>query len=76
MSRAEITRMRVPSPRIVNVTWRRRPSSVAPKASLTFHPMSEQLSGLATRERIVAMLSGFFGVLALLLAVEARQVAL
>ena len=43
-------------------------TSVAPKASLTFHPMSEQLSGLATRERIVAMLSGFFGVLALLLA--------
>jgi predicted permease len=43
-------------------------TSAAPGASFTFHAMSEQLSGLAVTERIVAVLSGFFGVLALLLA--------
>src|SRR4029079_4076125 len=39
-----------------------------PAASLTLHELNEQVSGLAVTERIVAMLSGFFGALALLLA--------
>jgi putative ABC transport system permease protein len=43
-------------------------TAAAPGASLTLHEFNEQVSGLAVRERIVAMLSGFFGALALLLA--------
>jgi putative ABC transport system permease protein len=43
-------------------------TTVAPSASLALHELSEQISGLAVTERIVAMLSGFFGALALLLA--------
>jgi len=43
-------------------------TAAAPGASLTFHELDEQVSGLAVSERIVAMLSGFFGALALLLA--------
>jgi ABC-type antimicrobial peptide transport system permease subunit len=43
-------------------------ASVNPRLSLTFLPMTEQLAGLMVRERIVAMLAGFFGGLALLLA--------
>jgi putative ABC transport system permease protein len=36
--------------------------------ALTFRPLSDQVSASLTQERIVAMLSGFFGGLALLLA--------
>ena len=36
--------------------------------TLTFRPLSDQVSAGLTQERIVAMLSGFFGALALLLA--------
>jgi predicted lysophospholipase L1 biosynthesis ABC-type transport system permease subunit len=43
-------------------------TAAAPAASLTLHELSEQVSGLAVTERIVALLSGFFGALALLLA--------
>ncbi len=43
-------------------------SAVNPRLSLTFLPMTEQISGLVVRERLVAMLAGFFGGLALLLA--------
>ena len=43
-------------------------SSVDSRLSFTFHPMTEQISGLVVRERLVAMLAGFFGGLALLLA--------
>jgi putative ABC transport system permease protein len=43
-------------------------TAAAPGASLTQHELNEQVSGLAVSERIVAMLSGFFGALALLLA--------
>ena len=43
-------------------------ASVDPSVSLTFLPMTEQLSALVVRERIIAILSGFFGGLALLLA--------
>ena len=43
-------------------------AAAAPGASLTLHELNEQVSGLAVTERIVAMLSGFFGALALLLA--------
>ena len=43
-------------------------STVNPRVSLTFLRMNDQISGLVVRERIVALLSGFFGGLALLLA--------
>ena len=43
-------------------------TAAVPAASLTLHELNEQVSGLAVSERIVAMLSGFFGALALLLA--------
>src|SRR5207249_1008445 len=36
--------------------------------TLTFRPLAEQINASLTQERIVAMLSGFFGALALLLA--------
>src|SRR5439155_1750663 len=36
--------------------------------ALTFRPLSDQVNASLTQERIVAMLSGFFGALALLLA--------
>jgi len=42
--------------------------TVNPRLALTFLPMTEQISGLVVRERLVAMLAGFFGGLALLLA--------
>jgi predicted permease len=41
---------------------------VNPNLSLTFRPLAEQVDASLVRERIVAMLSGFFGTLALLLA--------
>ncbi|HUQ53808.1 MAG TPA: ADOP family duplicated permease [Gammaproteobacteria bacterium] len=41
---------------------------VEPGAVLTFRPLDEQLAALTARERVLAMLSTFFGVLALLLA--------
>jgi predicted permease len=36
--------------------------------SLTFRPLAEQIRGTLAQERVIAMLSGFFGALALLLA--------
>jgi len=42
--------------------------SVDPNLSLTFRPLAEQVEASLAQERIVAMLSGFFGVLAMLLA--------
>jgi len=36
--------------------------------ALTFRPLADQVNAAMTQERVVAMLSGFFGVLALLLA--------
>ncbi len=41
---------------------------VDPRAGLTFRPLSEQVAGTLTQERLVARLSTFFGGLALLLA--------
>jgi predicted permease len=41
---------------------------VDPRAALTFRPLSEQVAGSLTQERLVARLSMFFGGLALLLA--------
>jgi predicted permease len=38
------------------------------RVSLTFRPMTEQVDGNLVRERIIAIISGFFGALALLLA--------
>jgi putative ABC transport system permease protein len=43
-------------------------ASVNPDLALTFRPLADQVNASLTQERIVAMLSGFFGALALLLA--------
>ena len=43
-------------------------TSVDPQLSLTFSPLLGQVNAALTQERVVAQLSGFFGVLALLLA--------
>lgn len=43
-------------------------STSAPELSFEFRPMAEQVAARLVRERMVAMLSGFFGVLALALA--------
>jgi predicted permease len=42
--------------------------SVDPDLALTFRPLADQVRASLTQERLVAMLSGFFGALALLLA--------
>lgn len=39
-----------------------------PKLGLTFRPLADQVHAALTQERLIAMLSGFFGALALLLA--------
>jgi putative ABC transport system permease protein len=41
---------------------------VEPGVALTFRPLEEQVNASLTQERMIAMLSGFFGALALLLA--------
>ena len=43
-------------------------ASVNPDLALTFRPLADQVNASLTQERVVAMLSGFFGALALLLA--------
>jgi putative ABC transport system permease protein len=43
-------------------------TAVNPDLSLTFHPLADQVNESLAQERLVAMLSGFFGALALLLA--------
>src|SRR5262249_8716799 len=43
-------------------------ASVDRDLALTFRPLSDQISASLTQERIVAILAGFFGALALLLA--------
>jgi putative ABC transport system permease protein len=44
-------------------------ATVNPQLAVTFRPLSDQLSDALARERVLAMLAGFFGALALLLAV-------
>jgi predicted permease len=43
-------------------------ANVDPTLSLTFRPMEEQIDGTLAQERLIAMLAGFFGVLAVGLA--------
>jgi predicted permease len=43
-------------------------AAVSPQLAITIHPLSKQVDDSLARERVVAMLSGFFGALALLLA--------
>ena len=43
-------------------------SSVSPDITMTFRPLAEQVDNSLIQERVVAMMSGFFGGLALLLA--------
>jgi putative ABC transport system permease protein len=42
--------------------------AVNPDLTLTFHPLADQVNESLAQDRLVAMLSGFFGALALLLA--------
>jgi ABC-type antimicrobial peptide transport system permease subunit len=42
--------------------------AVDPDVEFTFRPLTDQLSASLTQERVIAMLAGFFGALALLLA--------
>jgi predicted permease len=43
-------------------------AGVSPQLAITVHPLTRQVDDSLARERVVAMLAGFFGVLALLLA--------
>ena len=43
-------------------------ASVNPRLEVTFRPLSDQISDALARERVLALLGGFFGVLALLLS--------
>ncbi len=43
-------------------------AAVNPRLEVTFKPLSDQISDALARERVLALLGGFFGVLALLLA--------
>jgi putative ABC transport system permease protein len=43
-------------------------TGVNPDVAITFRPLADQVDAALTQERLVAMLSGFFGALALLLA--------
>ena len=43
-------------------------ATIDPNLALTFRPLSDQVNASLTQERVVAMLSGFLGALALLLA--------
>jgi predicted permease len=43
-------------------------ADVNPRLTVTVHPMAKQVDDALARERVVAMLAGFFGALALLLA--------
>jgi ABC-type antimicrobial peptide transport system permease subunit len=43
-------------------------SAVNPELAMTFRPLASQIDASLTQERVLAMLSGFFGALALLLA--------
>jgi predicted permease len=43
-------------------------AEVDPKLGVTFRPLADQVNAALTQERLIAMLSGFFGALALLLA--------
>ena len=43
-------------------------ATIDQNVSLTFLPLSEQIDSMVVRERVLALLSGFFGALALLLA--------
>jgi predicted permease len=43
-------------------------SAINPDLALTFRPLADQVNAAMTQERVVAMLAGFFGGLALLLA--------
>jgi putative ABC transport system permease protein len=43
-------------------------ASINPRIAVTYRPLTEQLNDSLARERVVAMIAGFFGALALLLA--------
>ncbi len=61
-------RARAGSPTLLSRSIAKAVADADPDLSLTFRPLAEQVNASLTQERLVAMLSGFFGALALLLA--------
>ena len=56
------------SPALLTRTIADAIARVNPDLTLTFRPLADQVNAALTQERLVAMLAGFFGALALLLA--------
>ena len=56
------------SPALLQNDVARTVGAISPEWMLTFRSLSGEVDALLTQERVMAMLSGFFGVLALLLA--------
>jgi putative ABC transport system permease protein len=61
-------RSRLGSPVLLTRSVATAINAVNPQLALTFRPLADQVNASLTQERVVAMLSGFFGSLALLLA--------
>ncbi len=61
-------RTSAPEPRELTRALTATLASVHPDLSVTFRPLNEYIDAALTQERLIAMLSGFFGALALLLA--------
>jgi putative ABC transport system permease protein len=61
-------RARTGSPMTLTRSVAAAAGSVNPQLALTFRPLADQIDASLTQERVVALLAGFFGALALLLA--------
>jgi putative ABC transport system permease protein len=61
-------RARTGEPRLLTRSVTAAVQNVNPNLSLTFRPLADQIRTSLTRERLLAQLAGFFGVLAVLLA--------
>jgi putative ABC transport system permease protein len=61
-------RARTGSPMTLTRSVAAAAATVNPQLALTFRPLADQIDASLTQERVVAMLAGFFGALALLLA--------
>jgi len=61
-------RSRTESPMLLTKSLTTALASVNPQLALTFRPLVNQVAASLTQERLIALLAGFFGALALLLA--------
>jgi len=61
-------RSRTESPMLLAKSVTTAVTGVNPQLALTFRPLVEQVNASLTQERLIAILAGFFGMLALLLA--------